>query len=64
MASVLGKQRIREERFAGFPGEIKSLGAWGGDFVMAASHHDFNEVKDYFSRKDLEVIFKWEDIVL
>jgi len=63
MASVLGKIRIKEERFAGFPGEIKSLGAWGGDFVMAASHRDFNEVKDYFSRKNLEVIFRWEEIV-
>jgi len=63
MASVLGMTRIKEERFAGFPGEIKSLGAWGGDFVMAASHRDFNEVKDYFSRKNLEVVFRWEEIV-
>ena len=25
------------EGFPDFPGEIKSLGAWGGDFILAAS---------------------------
>ena len=63
LSSVLGLKRIKDEQFPDFPGEIKSLGAWGGDFAMAASHLGFNELKEYFSRKNLPVVFKWNEII-
>jgi mevalonate kinase len=64
IASVLALTRVKEELFPDFPGEVKSLGAWGGDFVMAASHASHDEIIDYFSRKNLPVVFPWKDIVL
>lgn len=63
LSSALGLPKVKEELFADFPGEIKSLGAWGGDFVMAATDMDYVEVKDYFSRKNLKVVFKWDEII-
>jgi mevalonate kinase len=63
LASLLGLKMVKEELFPDFPGEIKSLGAWGGDFVMAGTYLAPEEVKDYFSRKNLPVVFKWQDIV-
>jgi mevalonate kinase len=63
LSSALGLPKVKEELFPDFPGEIKSLGAWGGDFVMAATDMDQVEVKNYFSRKNLEVVFKWDEIV-
>jgi mevalonate kinase len=63
ISSVLGLKSLKEERFPDFQGGIKSLGAWGGDFIMAASPLGYQEVKDYFSRKNMPVIFRWQDIV-
>jgi len=34
LSGILKKERLSELRFSGFPGKVKSLGAWGGDFAM------------------------------
>jgi len=54
---------VKEELFPDFHGEIKSLGAWGGDFVMAGTTMSAKEVKDYFFGKNLDVVFNWMEIV-
>jgi mevalonate kinase len=59
ISSVLGFPPIKNERFPDFQGSIKSLGAWGGDFVLVAS---FQDPEDYFREKGYELIFKWEDL--
>jgi mevalonate kinase len=64
LSSLLGLKRIKDELFPDFPGEIKSLGAWGGDFVMAGTSMSSEKVKDYFSSKNLPVVFRWDEIVL
>lgn len=63
MSNCLEHKRLKSY-FSDFEGEIKSLGAWGGDFFMAASEWDFEKVKDYFEGKGYNVIFKYKDIVL
>ncbi|MFN3530318.1 MAG: GYDIA family GHMP kinase [Bacteroidia bacterium] len=35
LAEQLHREPVKELHFADFPGEVKSLGAWGGDFVLA-----------------------------
>jgi len=37
MSGLLGQEPLHATRFAKFPGQTKSLGAWGGDFILAAS---------------------------
>ena len=63
MSKCLEHKRIKSY-FSDFEGEIKSLGAWGGDFFMAATEWDFEKVKDYFENKGHNVILKYKDIVL
>lgn len=63
LSSILGIKKVKDQFFADFPGEIKSLGAWGGDFVMAGSSLSSEEVKDYFRRKGLNTVFRWDEIV-
>lgn len=63
ISSVIKIDPVKERLFVDFPGEIKSLGAWGGDFILAASPLNYNEVKDYFSQKNFHVIFNWKDLV-
>ncbi|MGM0376621.1 MAG: GYDIA family GHMP kinase, partial [Bacteroidota bacterium] len=52
-----GLPRVRDLHFPGFPGEIKSLGAWGGDFVLALSDLSANETKRYFQTKGHPTLF-------
>lgn len=34
IGQALGRKTVGETQFAGYPGQAKSLGAWGGDFVL------------------------------
>jgi len=63
MSKVLDTPGIKDAMFADFPGSIKSLGAWGGDFILAAAPIDFNEIKSYFSAKRLNTVFKWDELI-
>ena len=51
-------------QYPDFQGVIKSLGAWGGDFFLAATQLSEKEVKDYFQEKGLEVVIKYDEIVI
>ena len=51
---------VKERLFSDCPCFVKSLGAWGGDFVMSAK---FGDYKDYFWEKGFTSIFEWQDII-
>lgn len=61
MSNILEMQTIKESLFPDFNGIIKSLGAWGGDFVLAIS--DENPV-DYFNKKGFRTIIPYKDMIL
>ena len=63
MSRVLEQPPLKAQ-YTDFQGVIKSLGAWGGDFFLAATEFSEKEVKDYFDKKGLGVVIKYEDIVL
>jgi mevalonate kinase len=58
---VLGEVPVQEELFPDFHGQIKSLGAWGGDFVLASSEKD---PKAYFEKKGFATVIRYKDLVL
>ncbi|MES2487175.1 MAG: GYDIA family GHMP kinase [Bacteroidota bacterium] len=61
MAGVLGIAPVQERLFADFKGVVKSLGAWGGDFVMAVTEE--NPV-GYFKEKGYETVVGWREMIL
>ena len=63
MSRVLEQSPLKAQ-YPDFQGVIKSLGAWGGDFFLAATELSENEVKEYFNEKGLDVVVKYDDIVL
>lgn len=63
MAEVLGCQTLKSLRFSDYWGEVKSLGAWGGDFALVTSDRGFQETRDYFVGKGLETIIPFDEIV-
>ncbi len=64
VSRVLEVEPIKKQRFSDFPGEVKSLGAWGGDFVLAASDLSAKDVRNYFKTKKLETVFSWDELIL
>ena len=60
---TLHLQKVKDLYFDGFWGSVKSLGAWGGDFVLATSDRSEEETKRYFNQKGFEVFLKYEDLI-
>jgi mevalonate kinase len=52
-----------EVRFPGLQGSVKSLGAWGGDFVMIASDQDPEALFSYLDKLGLSTRFQYKDLV-
>lgn len=63
VARCIGQEPV-QKRFPDFEGVLKSLGAWGGDFILAATEWNESQVREYFIGKGLEVIFGYKNIVL
>ena len=63
LADCLDRQPVRTA-FPDFEGSLKSLGAWGGDFILAATSWPSDQVKSYFHRHGLEVIFNYNDLIV
>jgi mevalonate kinase len=63
ISRCIGQEPV-QKRFPDFEGVLKSLGAWGGDFILAATEWTENQVREYFKGKGLEVVFGYKEIVL
>ena len=61
MSEILGMQTVKEALFPDFDGTVKSLGAWGGDFVMVVSK---NNPSDYFNNKGYDVLISYDDMII
>ncbi|UUW10510.1 GYDIA family GHMP kinase [Flavobacterium plurextorum] len=61
LSNILEIETIKEVAFPDFNGTIKSLGAWGGDFVMAVSEEN---PKDYFTSKGYNTILTYDEMIL
>jgi hypothetical protein len=59
ISDILARKTIKEELFGDFPGVIKSLGAWGGDMMMAVSEMPSDHMRSYFQKKgDITYLFR------
>ena len=63
IARCIGQEPM-QKRFPDFEGVLKSLGAWGGDFILAATEWDKSQVEAYFKKKGLKVVFGYKEMVL
>ncbi len=60
ISGIVQLPTIKEQLFNDYPNTIKSLGAWGGDFVLATG----NETdKEYFRKKGFNTIIGFEEMV-
>lgn len=60
MSNVLEMQTIKEALFSDFKGIVKSLGAWGGDFVLVVSEEN---PQPYFQERGYNTIISYPDMI-
>lgn len=63
LSGILSMDPVKTH-FPDFPGEIKSLGAWGGDFIMAVSESAPEEIIDYFDGKNMHTVFSLKQLLM
>lgn len=61
LSEILETPTIQNELFPDIIGLVKSLGGWGGDFVMVASEENPTE---YFKQKGYNIIISYSDMIL
>ncbi len=61
ISEILDIPPVKETLFPEYPGAVKSLGAWGGDFVLAASERAGPE---YFKDRGFDTVIPFEDMAL
>ncbi|MGC1204471.1 MAG: GYDIA family GHMP kinase [Flavobacteriaceae bacterium] len=61
ISKVTKQTPVKELLFNDFKGSIKSLGAWGGDFVLTTSKEN---PSNYFKNKGFNTIIPYSDMVL
>ncbi len=61
ISQIIGIKPIGETLFSDFSGTVKSLGGWGGDFILAISKDD---PAAYFQRKGFDTVIPYHEMVL
>ena len=64
VSTMLELPRAQDLYFPDYWGVVKSLGAWGGDFVLVTSERDATSTKSYFQKKGFEVILSYAEMIL
>ncbi len=62
VSRALDLPRARDVHFRDFEGEVKSLGAWGGDFVLLTSERSEAETRVYLSGKGFGTVLTWPEM--
>ncbi len=60
ISKILGVVPVKEKLFSDFQGAIKSLGAWGGDFILATGDTD---APRYFKTKGFDIVITYEELL-
>ena len=64
IGSQLKLMKVSDTTFSDYWGTVKSLGAWGGDFVMMTNERSTEELKEYLSQKSISIVFSWKELIL
>lgn len=60
ISKIIHQSPVKERLFSDFKGSIKSLGAWGGDFVLATSE---GNPRSYFNNKGYDTIIPYTEMI-
>jgi mevalonate kinase len=61
LSNILELATVKETLFEDFDGVIKSLGAWGGDFVLSISKEN---PTGYFNERGFDIVIPYHEMIL
>jgi mevalonate kinase len=61
ISSIIQQKPIQEQLFSDYFGQTKSLGAWGGDFILATGNE---QTPKYFKKKGFETVIPYKKLIL
>lgn len=61
VSKLINTPKIKSELFPEYPGAIKSLGGWGGDFILATGGE---KEQAYFRKKGFDTIISYSNMIL
>jgi len=61
VSKTIQLKTVQEKYFSDYFGQTKSLGAWGGDFILATGNED---TPNYFKQKGFETVIRYQDLIL
>jgi mevalonate kinase len=61
LSQILETKTVKDTLFPDFTGTVKSLGAWGGDFVLVVSNENPTA---YFKEKGFETVVPYDEMIL
>ena len=61
ISKLINQKPIKDRLFSDYNGSIKSLGAWGGDFILVTSK---DNPKSYFKNKGYKTIIPYKELIL
>lgn len=61
VSKTIKLKTVQEELFSDYFGQTKSLGAWGGDFILATGNEN---TLNYFNKKGFQTIIPYKDLIL
>ena len=64
IGEALELPRAKELYFPDYWGEVKSLGAWGGDFALVTSNRGEPDTRAYFVDRGLPTVLPYEELAL
>jgi mevalonate kinase len=64
LSGILGLPPVKENRFPDYDGVVKSLGAWGGDFVLVTTRKTEDDFRNEMKARGYNTVFSWNELVL
>lgn len=61
ISSIIKQDTVKQRLFSDYFGEVKSLGAWGGDFILTTGNED---TTSYFQQKGFNTILSYKEMIL
>lgn len=64
MSNILQRPTVKSQLFDDYQGTVKSLGGWGGDFVLVTSKQSDSDFRVDMKDRGFPVVFAYEELIL
>lgn len=64
MTAILRRPTVKSLMFNNYEGTVKSLGGWGGDFVLVTSNQSESDFRTDMRKRGFTVVFGYDELVL